>query len=102
MLYQLYERRFFEANRCLEDGLEDSLVFYTFPHLDAKKTPSTNALERLSREIRQRTIIAGIFPNSDAYTRLVTTYLMEYDEDWSASRAYLSEQSVQATLQSAA
>lgn len=36
-LYQLYERRFFKANRCLEDGLEDSLVFYTFPHLNAKK-----------------------------------------------------------------
>ena len=37
-----------------------------------------------------------------AYTRLVTTYLMEYAEDWSSSRAYLSEQSVQAILQPAA
>lgn len=32
-LYQLYERRFFKANRCLEDGL----AFYSFPQLDAKK-----------------------------------------------------------------
>ena len=52
--------------------------------------------------IRRRTGVVGIFPSADAYTRLVTTYLMEYAEDWSASRAYLSEQSVQALLRPAA
>ena len=57
---------------------------------------------RLNREIRRRTGVVGIFPSADAYTRLVTTYLMEYAEDWSASRAYLSEQSVQAILRPAA
>ena len=90
-----YEHRF-------SNGLEDSLSFYTFPQLDARKISSTNVLERLNREIRRRTSVVGIFPSADAYTRLVTTYLMEYAEDWSASRAYLSEQSVQAILQPAA
>ena len=52
--------------------------------------------------IRYLTSAVGIFPSADAYTRLVTTYLMEYAEDWSASRAYLSEQSIQAILQPAA
>ena len=97
-----YEHRFSKAICCLEDGLEDSLSFYTFPQLDARKISSTNVLERLNREIRRRTSVVGIFPSADAYTRLVTTYLMEYAEDWSASRAYLSEQSVQAILQPAA
>lgn len=59
-------------------------------------------LERLNQEIRRRTSVVGIFPNPDAYTRLVITYLMEYAEDWSASRAYLSEQSILALLQRAA
>lgn len=31
-------------------------------------------------------------------TQLVITYLMEYVEDWSASRVYLSKQSVQTIL----
>ena len=97
-----YEHRFPKAIRCLEDGLEDSLSFYAFPQLDARKISSTNVLERLNREIRRRTSVVGIFPSADAYARLVTTYLMEYAEDWSASRAYLSEQSVQAILQPAA
>lgn len=76
-----YERRFPKAIRCLEAGLEDSLAFYTFPQLDARKISSTNVLERLNREIRRRTNVVSIFPNPDAYTRLVTTYLMEYADD---------------------
>lgn len=101
-LCQQYERRFPKAIRCLEDGLEDSLAFYTFPQLDARKISSTNVLERLNREIRRRTNVVGIFPNPNAYTRLATTYLMEYAEDWASSRAYLNEQSVQALLSPAA
>ena len=97
-LCQQYERRFPKAIRCPEDGLEDSLVFYTFPQLDARKISSTNVLERLNREIRRRTNVVGIFPDPNAYTRLVTTYLMEYAEDWVSFRAYLNEQSVQNLL----
>ena len=93
-LCQQYERHFPKAIRCLEAGLEDSLAFYAFPHLDARKISSTNVLERLNREIRRRTNVVGIFPNPDAYTRLVTTYLMEYAKDWTSSRAYLCERSV--------
>ena len=40
--------------------------------------------------------------NEDSDIRLVTTYLMEYAEDWSVSRAYLSKESIAATLQIAA
>jgi transposase-like protein len=59
-------------------------------------------LERLNREIRRRTRVVGIFPNPDSYLRLVTTYLMEYAEDWSVSRAYISPQSMETLLQNAA
>lgn len=37
-----------------------------------------------------------------SYVRLVTTCLMEYAEDWSVSRAYLSHESIAATLTTAA
>ncbi|EJW89864.1 Transposase, mutator type, partial [gut metagenome] len=81
---------------------EDSLSFYSFPDLDARKISSSNMIERLNKEIRRRTSVVGIFPNEDSYIRLVTTYLMEYAEDWSVSRAYLSKESIDATLQIAA
>lgn len=59
---------------------------------------STNMLEGLNKEIRRRTNVVGIFPNLDSYLRLATTYLMEYAEDWSVSRAYLNSKSIQTLL----
>jgi putative transposase len=78
----------------LEEGLEDALTFLSFPSLDSRKVSSNNMLERLNREIRRRTKVVGIFPNPDSYLRLVTVYLMEYSEDWSVTKAYLSESSL--------
>ena len=51
-------------------------------------------LERLNKEIRRRTRVVGIFPNPESYLRLVTVYLMEYSEDWSVTKSYLSEDSL--------
>ena len=101
-LAEEYEKRFPQAIQTLEDGLEDSLQFFAFPALDSRKTSSSNMLERLNKEIRRRTRVVGIFPNSSSYLRLVTTYLMEYAEDWSSSKAYMSSQSILETFQKAA
>lgn len=101
-LAEKYEKRFPEAIQILEDGLEDSLQFFGFADLDSRKISSSNMLERLNKEIRRRTRVVGIFPNPASYLRLVTTYLMEYAEDWSSSRAYLSAQSIQKAFASAA
>jgi len=78
----------------LEEGLEDALTFLSFPSLDSRKVSSNNMLERLNREIRRRTKVVGIFPTPDSYLRLATVYLMEYSEDWSVTKAYLSETSL--------
>lgn len=93
-----YAKRFPKAVQYLENGLEDSMTFYAFPKLDARKISSSNVIERLNREIRRRTSVVEIFPNESSYIQLVTTYLMEYAEDWSVSRAYLSQESIAATL----
>jgi transposase-like protein len=89
-----YEKQFPEAIRCLEEGLEDSLQFYRFDQIDHRKISSTNTLERLNREIRRRSKVVGIFPNKDSYIRLITTYLIEYEEEWQSGRAYVSVQSL--------
>lgn len=102
LLAEQYEKRFPEAIRVLEEGLEDSLQFFAFPRLDARKISSTNMLERLNKEIRRRTNVVGIFPSKDSYIRLVTSYLMEYAEEWSIARAYLSANSILETLQNIA
>ncbi|BAK97643.1 putative transposase for insertion sequence element [Oscillibacter valericigenes Sjm18-20] len=59
-LAERYEKRFPKAIEILEEGLEDSLAFYAFPELDARKISSTNILERLNKEFRRRTNGAAI------------------------------------------
>lgn len=90
-----YENRFPEAIRVAEEGLEDSLQFFGFKEIDHRKISSTNMLERLNREIRRRTNVVGIFPSMESYIRLVSTYLIEYSEDWSASRCYIDKKVIQ-------
>lgn len=89
-----YEDRYPEAIRSIEEGLEDSLQFYSFQRFDARKISSTNMLERLNREIRRRTNVVGVFPNMDSYIRLVTSHLIEYSEDWSAGNAYINPEKI--------
>lgn len=91
-----------KAVEVLEEGLEDALTFLSFPSLDSRKVSSNNMLERLNKEIRRRTRVVGIFPNPESYLRLVTVYLMEYSEDWSVTRSYLSEESLQSLNSQAA
>ena len=91
-----------KAIETLEDGLEDALTFLAFPKLDARKVSSNNMIERLNKEIRRRTRVVGIFPNPESYVRLVTVYLMEYSEDWSVTKSYLSEESLKSIDKQAA
>ena len=93
-LVDQYREKCPKAVETLEECLEDALTFLAFPKLDARKVSSNNMLERLNKEIRRRTRVVGIFPNPESYLRLVTVYLMEYSEDWSVTRSYLSEESL--------
>ncbi|NJP41717.1 hypothetical protein HCH52_11790 [Oscillospiraceae bacterium HV4-5-C5C] len=95
VLIEAYENRLPKAISTLEAGLEDSLSYLAFPSLDARKISSNNLIERLNKEIRRRTNVIGIFPNPESYVRLITVSLMEYAEDWSASKAYLSQKSIE-------
>ena len=97
-LIEKYKNRFPKATECLEEGLEDSLTFYGYPDLDQRKVASSNMIERLNREIRRRTVVVGIFPNEASYVRLVTSYLMEYSEDWTTSRCYIQKAAISAML----
>ena len=78
LVIQEYQDRFPQAIALFKEGLEDSLQFLAFPHLEQRKISSTNSLERIHKEIRRRTRVVGIFPTTDSYLRLVTSYLIEY------------------------
>lgn len=89
-----FEQIYPEAVKILENGLGDLLQFYEFESFAARRISLTNMQKRIHKEIRRRTRVVGIFPSVDSYVRPMTCYLIEYSEDWSTSRAYISEQAI--------
>ena len=79
----------------LRDAKADLTAFADFPHAHWRKIWSTNPLERLNREVKRRTDVVGIFPNTDALLRLSACVLIEAHDEWQDSdRRYLSEESM--------
>jgi len=73
-----------------EEAIEETLTFYRLPRRHHKHLKSTNMLERLNEEIRRRTYVVRIFPNSAACLRLVRALTVETHENWLEAHRYLN------------
>jgi putative transposase len=79
----------------LRDATEDITAFADFPHAHWRKIWSTNPIERLNKELKRRTDVVGIFPNTDSLLRLAACVLIEAHDEWQdTDRRYLSEASM--------
>jgi transposase-like protein len=91
---QAMERRWPKAAAVVANGEDDVLTYLTFPAEHWTRIYSTNPLERLNREVKRRTDVVGIFPNTDAVLRLVGSILIEISDEWQADRRYFSLESM--------
>ena len=71
----------------MDEAEHDVLVSMTFPAAHRPRRHSTNPLERLHGEVKQRTNTVGIFPDEDAITRLIGAILLERNDEWAVHRA---------------
>jgi putative transposase len=81
----------------LDEAEDDVLAFYAFASEHWPKLRSTNALERLNREIGRRTDVVGIFPDDRSLIWLVSMLAIEANDEWLVGRCYISPGSM-ATL----
>lgn len=73
----------------VEDNIEETLSFYRLPREHHKNLKSTNMLERIMEEIKRRTLVVRIFPNSAACLRLIRALAAEMHDDWIEAMQYL-------------
>src|SRR5436305_7761850 len=83
------EARFPAAAEHLADAREELFVFTAYPRQIWRQIWPDNPQERLSKEIRRRTGVAGIFPDRAAIVRLVGAALAEQTDEWTEGRRYL-------------
>lgn len=74
----------------MEAKLPEGLNVFVLPKAHQRLMRTSNALERVNKEIRRRTRVVGVFPNEESCLRLVTAVLMEISDEWEAGKAYLT------------
>ena len=78
----------------LEVSIPEGLTVFAFPPDHWRRIRTSNVMERLSQEIKRRTRVIRLFPNTASCLRLVSAVLMERSEDWETGRIYLNLDSV--------
>jgi len=73
-----------------EENLPEGFAVFDLPEGHRRRLRTTNALERINREIKRRTRVASIFPNTASCLRLVSALLAEQDEQWLTAKVYLT------------
>jgi transposase-like protein len=92
-------QRFPSVSDQLEEAEADLLAHAAFPREHWRQIYSTNPLERLNKEIKRRSNVVGIFPNSKAVLRLIGAVLMEQQDEWEIGRRYFSLESMKKTME---
>lgn len=74
----------------VEENIEETFTYYRLPRQHHKHLKSTNMLERLNEEIKRRTWVLRIFPNTASCLRLVRALAVEIHETWLEGSRYLN------------
>lgn len=91
-LVEKYRRPAPKLAAWMEADIPEGLAILALPEHLRRRLRTSNMCERVNREIKRRTRVAGLFPNEASVLRLVTAILMEISEEWETGRAYLTEQ----------
>lgn len=73
-----------------EENIPESFAVFELPAAQRVRLRTTNGLERVNRELKRRTRVASIFPNTASCLRLISALLAEWDEEWLTSKIYLN------------
>jgi len=84
-----YEQTAPKLSAWMAGNIPEGLTVFNFSREHWIKIRTNNNAERVNREIKRRTRVASIFPNTASCERLITAILIEIDEAWQTGEKYL-------------
>ena len=92
-LVEKYRRPAPRLAEWMETNVPEGLAVFALPEPHRHRLRTTNALERLNRELHRRTRVATLFPNEASLLRLASAMAAEISEEWETGRIYLNPES---------
>ena len=90
MLVEKYQDSAPTLSQWMQDNVPEGLAVFTLAASHRRRMRTSNALELVHKQIKRRTRVASLFPNKASVLRLVSAVLVEIDEEWQSSHAYLN------------
>lgn len=89
-LIEKYSKSAPQLSAWMETAIPEALTVFNLPEHKRKRLRTSNRCETLNTQIKRRTKVAGLFPNTDSILRRVTAILMEISEEGETGKAYMN------------
>jgi putative transposase len=90
LIKELEAKGYLKSINTIDRFQSDIRNFESFPKAHQKRIRTTNGVERINKELKRRTRVAGAFPNEKSLLRLAGSILMDINEEWVTGTRYLS------------
>lgn len=90
-----YSEKAPKAMERLDAGLEEAMTVMLLPKDMRRCTRTSNYLERLNKEVKRRSRVIGIFPNTSSAIRLLGAHRMEENDRWATMRKIYYKAAIQ-------
>ncbi|MCI6602724.1 MAG: transposase [Clostridiales bacterium] len=90
-----YSEKAPKAMERLDAGFEEAMTVMLLPKDMRRCTRTSNYLERLNKEVKRRSRVIGIFPNTSSAIRLLGAHLMEENDRWATMRKIYYKAAIQ-------
>lgn len=88
------------AMSCLDEGFESAMTATILPRGMQRFFRTSNAVERLNKELKRRSQVIGIFPNEESLIRLMGSVLIEQNSLSQSGKVIFKKESYEALLTS--
>lgn len=88
------------AMSCLDEGFESAMTAMILPRRMQRFFRTSNAVERLNKELKRRSQVIGIFPNEESLIQLMGSVLIEQNSLSQSGKVIFKKESYEALLTS--